>query len=174
MVGSSRFHAFGGHLICALDLGRLNLDRGSLQTGDAGHFVHLDATFDEKGDRFLRRELPSVRRARRPDQERTAEIERARPQRLPVRIQHYAMIRVASGRRSITAKNNWLHFPSPPSPLPASGASTPVRAAFRVAADRRGTGSFAPQATVPRTNRASSDTPGSSSPSRAVLPSGRR
>jgi hypothetical protein len=43
----------GGPLISALDFGRLNLDRGSLQTGDAGHFVQLDATFDEKGDRFL-------------------------------------------------------------------------------------------------------------------------
>src|ERR1700740_1832300 len=36
-------------LIGVLDLGRLNLDRWSLQTGDAGHFVHLDATLDEKG-----------------------------------------------------------------------------------------------------------------------------
>jgi hypothetical protein len=36
-------------LICALDFGRLNLDHRSLETGDAGHFVNLDAIFNEKG-----------------------------------------------------------------------------------------------------------------------------
>lgn len=45
-------------------------------------------------------------------------LDRARIMRLALRGQQAIIV----GRRSITAKDNWLHFPSPPSPLPASGA----------------------------------------------------